>query len=117
MVAINHEPLTIGLLAMHLNELGMGEVPFVCEAESNNRETSVVVCTCFTACVLLLALFILQIALLSVNVAHATVPTGMLQCSAQQARVGKRVFHDTAVSAEAQVYQIVCSYQYQFRRA
>jgi hypothetical protein len=36
----------------------------------------------------------------------------MLQCPAQQARVGKRVLHDTAVSVEAKMYQVVCPYQY-----
>jgi hypothetical protein len=108
---MNRYSLTAGLLALHSRGIGGGFwLPFVCEAEGNNWKTSIVVCTRFSVLELLLALLILQVALLSVDVTHATVPTGMLQCPAQQARVGKCVLHDTAVSVEAQMYQVVCPY-------
>jgi hypothetical protein len=53
-----------------LLDVGMILLEVVCQSERHHRQAGVVICTCFSLVVLFLALFVFQIALLSVNVAN-----------------------------------------------
>jgi hypothetical protein len=108
-----------------LLDVGVVFLELVGEREGYDGKTSVVVCAILPFIVLLFALFELELAFLTMDVTDTTVPTlyckvsmclygssarstySVFERSAQQPRIGQHVLHNSAVSGEAQVDQVV----------
>jgi hypothetical protein len=108
-----------------LLDVGVVFVELVGEREGYDGKTGVVVCAILPFIVLLLALFELEVTFLAVDVTDTAVPAlyrevsiclygssarsmySVFERSAQQPRIGQHVLHNSAVSGEAQVDQIV----------
>lgn len=80
----------------------------VCESESHNRQTGIVVCAGLALFALVrLAFLVLELALGAVDVAHAAVPACGLEGFGEETGVGHGVLHDAAVAFEAEVDEVV----------
>jgi hypothetical protein len=78
------------------------------ETERHDWQAGIVVCTGLAVFAFVcLALLVLELALRTVDVAHATVPACRLKRFRQQASVCESVLHDAAVALEAEVDEVV----------